>query len=70
MNPITNLIGKKFNELSVFELMQVISAYCDANEYFFDYTFKPKDKKDVIYYFESNFYQFQILETFFKYWTK
>ena len=69
MNPVSNLIGKKFNELTACELMQTIMAYCDQNNYDFDYNLEYKNIKDVKYYFESNFYGFYELECFFNYWT-
>lgn len=34
MNPLKNLIGKQFNELTKNELLQVYENYCDENKYF------------------------------------
>jgi hypothetical protein len=68
MNQISNLIGKKFNNLSAAELFQVISAYCEQNKYDFDFDFEYKTRKEVEIYFISNFYPIFELETFFNFW--
>lgn len=69
MNPLINLTDKKFNELTANELLQVIQAYCDENNYEFNYEFDYKNKKDVENYFKDNFYSLYVLEDFFNYWT-
>jgi hypothetical protein len=69
MNPISNLIGKKFNELTASELMQVVAAYCDQNRYDFNDELNYKTRKDVENYFESNFHGLFELKSFFIYWT-
>jgi hypothetical protein len=68
MNPLINLTDKKFNELTANELIQVIQAYCDQNNYEFDYKLDYKNKKDIEYYFTSNFYPLFYLEIYFDYW--
>lgn len=70
MNPLSNLIGKKFKELTASELMQVVQAYCDQNRYEFNYNFEFRTRKEVEEYFESNFHDLHVLKSFFKYWTK
>ncbi len=70
MNPISNLIGKKFSELTASELMQVVAAYCDQNRYEFNYNFEFKNRIEVENYFTSNFHGIHELKSFFKYWTK
>jgi len=69
MNQLTNLIGKKFNELTANELFQVISFYCEENKYEFNYELEYKNKKDLENYFKDNFYSLYVLEDFFNYWT-
>ena len=69
MNPLINLTDKKFNELTANELLQVIQAYCDENNYEFNYELDYKNKKDVENYFKDNFYSLYVLEDFFNYWT-
>ena len=77
MNPLSNLIGKKsnligkkFKELTAAELMQVVQAFCDQNRYAFNYNFEFRTRKDVEEYFESNFHGLFELKSFFIYWTK
>lgn len=70
MNPLSNLIGKKFQELTASEIMQVVQAYCDQNRYEFNYNFEFRTRKEVEEYFESNFHDLHILKSFFKYWAK
>jgi hypothetical protein len=69
MNPLYNLIGKEFKELTSLELLQVIQNYCDENRYEFNYDLKYKTNQDVINYFESNFHRIHILKAYFKFWT-
>ena len=67
MNPLINLIGTKFKDLTANELMQVVQNYCDQNKYEFDYDLNYKTRQDVVSYFESNFYGIHELKTYFKY---
>ena len=69
MNPISNLIGIKFKDLSANELMQVVASYCDQNRYGFNYNLKYKTRQDVENYYVSSFSQLHELKSFFKYWT-
>ena len=70
MNPISNLVGKKFKELNASELMQVVLSYCDQNRYEYNYNLSYKTREDVENYFTSNFYQLHVLKEFFKYWVE
>lgn len=70
MNPISNLVCKEFKDLGAHELMQVIGSYCDNNRYEYNYNFNYKTVKDVVKFFESNFYHISKLESYFNYWTK
>lgn len=70
MNPISNLIGKKFDDLTAEELIQVVSSYCDENRYPFLLDKNSRGKEDVIKHFESNFYPIHYLESYFEFWTK
>lgn len=70
MNPLRNLINKKFKDLKDFELLQVVQNYCDQNKYSFNYNLEYKNRKDIEDYFINNFHQLHELKSFFKYWTK
>lgn len=70
MNPLSNLIGKKFKQLNASELVQVVQNYCEQNRYEFDYELNCYTREDVIQYFESNFHALFILKDYFKFWTK
>jgi len=81
MNPIAHLTNKKFKELTAIELLEVVTAYLDENHYncteeyiSFEKWFRLRHftrdfkRKNVIEYFEDNYYSIDRLKDFFKYW--
>lgn len=72
-NPLSNLIGKKYEDLTYVELLQCIDAYCEQNKYSNDFDEEYRDEirsRDMaIRYFRTEFHYEHILEEFFIYWT-
>jgi hypothetical protein len=70
-NPLSNLIGKKYEDLTYVELLQCIDEYCEENKYDFDeeYRNEIRSRDMAIRYFESEFHYEFALEDFFNYWT-
>lgn len=72
-NPLSGLIGKKYEDLTYVELLQCIDAYCEQNKYSTD--FDEESRKEIrsrnaaIKYFVNEFHYEFILEEFFIYWT-
>lgn len=72
-NPLSNLIGKKYEDLTYIELLQCIDAYCEENN--FDNNFYEEYKSEIgsrdmaIRYFVGEFHYEFILEEYFNYWT-
>ncbi len=72
MNPIQNLTDKTFKELDYYELLQVMNAYCDENNYDNYFDCNPKStahRPNAILSFEKTIGHISILEQYFKYWT-
>lgn len=72
-NPLTNLIGKKYEDLTYVELLQCIDEYCEENKYNNDfdeeYRNEIRSRDMAIRYFVGEFHYEFILEDYFNYWT-
>ena len=77
MNPIGHLVEKEFEDLTGLELLDVVNAYIDSNNYpnlmnSTDYTDRNGNvsKEYVIDQFEDKYSSIYTLEEYFIFWTK
>ncbi len=72
-NPLSNLIGKKYEDLTYVELLQCIDAYCEENKFdnnfYEEYRSEIRSRDMAIRYFVGEFHYEFILEEYFNYWT-
>lgn len=72
-NPLSSLIGKKYEDLTYVELLQCVDAYCEQNKYTNDfneeYRSEIRNRDMAITYFVMEFHYEFVLEEFFNYWT-